>query len=148
MSANFTLAMLKPDTVSKGYVGPILSKITEAGFKIRALKMTAFSTEDAQRFYEKHRKCLFFDSLVTFMSSGPIVAVVLEKENAIEDFRTLIGVTDPEKTNEDTIRRLYAESVEKNAVHGSDSEKNALKEILFHFTRKEILLPEGLPSPF
>lgn len=148
MSVNFVLAILKPDAVRKGYVGPILSKITEAGFKIRALKMTSFSTQDAQRFYEVHKERSFFNSLVTFMSSGPIVAVVLEKENAIENFRALIGATDPEKATEDTIRRVYAESVEQNAIHGSDSVENASKEVSFIFTRKEIFLPEEQPFPF
>ncbi|XOD69152.1 MAG: nucleoside-diphosphate kinase [Flavobacteriales bacterium AspAUS03] len=138
MLRNFTLTIIKPDAVKKGYIGPILNKTTSAGFGIRALKMITFTKKEAQRFYEVHQKCSFFETMITFMSSSPIVVAVLEKENAVEDFRTLIGATNPEEAAQGTIRRIYAESIEKNAIHGADSDENALKEIKFHFTKKEI----------
>ncbi|XCI75650.1 MAG: nucleoside-diphosphate kinase [Flavobacteriales bacterium] len=138
MPINFTLTIIKPDAVKKGYIGSILNKINSACFGIRALKMIAFTKKKAKLFYEVHQERYFFETMVTFMSSGPIVVAVLEKENAVEDFRTLIGATNPEEAAEGTIRRLYAESIEKNAIHGADSDENALKEIEFHFAQKEI----------
>ncbi len=135
---NFTLTMIKPDAVGKGYTGAILEKISTAGFKIIAMKLTQFSTRDAELFYEVHKERPFFNDLVKFMTSGPIVAAVLQKENAVEDFRTLIGSTNPADAAEGTIRQLYGASMGENAVHGSDSVENALRESLFHFADKEI----------
>lgn len=129
--------MIKPDAVSNGHIGAILNKITAAGFSISALKMTQLTKTDAEAFYAIHRERPFFGELVSFMTSGPIVAAVLEKENAVNDFRTLIGATDPSEAAEGTIRKLYATSVGKNAVHGSDSDENAAIEIAFHFSGRE-----------
>ena len=129
--------MIKPGAVSKQYIGPILSMINEAGFKITAMKMTQLSRQQAETFYAIHRSKPFYESLVEFMSSGPIVAAILEKENAVEDFRKLIGATNPADAAKGTIRNLYAESLEKNAVHGSDSDENAVMESDFFFARSE-----------
>ncbi len=131
--------MIKPDAIKKACIGPILNKIHLAGFDIIALKMSKLSKEEAQSFYIIHKEQRFFESLVNFISSGPIVAAVLEKENAVENFRTLIGSTNPQEAAGGTIRKLYAESIEQNAIHGSDSDQNALKEIAFHFSRRELL---------
>jgi len=130
--------MIKPDAVEKGYIGAILEKITTAGFKIVAMKYTQLSKRDAEQFYAIHSARPFFGELVTFMTRGPIVAAVLEKENAVEDFRTLIGTTNPEEAAEGTIRKLYATSVGENAVHGSDSDENATIESAFHFSGREV----------
>ena len=138
MTANRTFTMLKPDAIENGYTGAILEKITASGFKIVALKMTRLSVADAQAFYAIHNKRPFFNDLVHFMTNGPIVAAVLEKENAVDDFRALIGATNPEDAAEGTIRKLYATSMSKNAVHGSDSDENAAIEINFHFSGREI----------
>ncbi len=138
MSTNRTFTMIKPDAVEKGHVGAILDKITAAGFKIVAMKMTQMSLRDASGFYAVHKERPFFGELVTFMTRGPIVAAVLEKENAVEDFRTLIGSTNPEQAAEGTIRKLFATSVGENAVHGSDSDENAEIESQFHFAGREI----------
>lgn len=138
MSGNLTFTMIKPDAVEDGFIGAILGKITEAGFKIKALKLTQLTVDDAKKFYEVHKERPFYGELVEFMSRGPIVAAVLEKENAVEDFRTLIGATNPENAAEGTIRKLYARSVGENAVHGSDSDENALIEAQFHFSGREI----------
>ncbi|WP_018676619.1 nucleoside-diphosphate kinase [Riemerella columbina] len=138
MSGNITFTMIKPDAVSDGYIGNILEKITEAGFKIKAMKLTQLTVADAKKFYEVHAERPFYGELVDFMSSGPIVAAVLEKENAVEDFRTLIGATNPADAAEGTIRKLYARSVGENAVHGSDSDENAQIEAAFHFSGREI----------
>lgn len=138
MTTNRTLTMLKPDAVEKGHVGAILDKITASGFRIVALKLTQMTTADAERFYEIHRERPFFNDLVTFMTRGPIVAAVLEKENAVEDFRTLIGATNPQEAAEGTIRKMFAESIDENAVHGSDSDENAAIEAAFHFSGREI----------
>ncbi len=138
MSGNLTFTMIKPDAVEDGYIGAILGKISEAGFKIKALKLTQLTVDDAKKFYEIHSERPFYGELVEFMSRGPIVAAVLEKENAVEDFRTLIGATNPENAAEGTIRKLYARSVGENAVHGSDSDENALIEAEFHFSGREI----------
>lgn len=129
--------MIKPDAVSNGHVGAILDKISAAGFRIAALKMTQLTKADAEAFYAVHNERPFFGELVSFMTSGPIVAAVLEKENAVNDFRTLIGATNPVEAAEGTIRKLYATSMGENAVHGSDSDENAAIEIAFHFSGRE-----------
>jgi Nucleoside diphosphate kinase len=138
MFGEITLSVIKPDAVQKGYIVPILSKIVDAGFKIIALKMTELSKKSAKKFYLEHRKKLFFESLVKFMSSGPILSIILKKENAVKDFRILIGDTNPICAKKGTIRNLYATSLEKNAIHGSDSNQKALKECLFYFANREI----------
>lgn len=137
MSGNITLTMIKPDAVKKNYIGPILKMINEAGFRIVAMKYTKLSEEKAGEFYAVHKERPFYGELVKFMSSGPIVAAILEKENAVEDFRKLIGATDPSKAEEGTIRKLYASSIGENAVHGSDSDENAKIEGDFHFSKLE-----------
>lgn len=129
--------MIKPDAVRNGHIGAILAKINEAGFRIVAMKFTKLSQEKAGEFYEVHKERPFYGELVDFMSSGPIVAAALEKENAVEDFRTLIGATNPAEAAEGTIRALYATSIGENAVHGADSDENAEREIAFHFSRTE-----------
>ncbi len=138
MFGNITLSIIKPDAVQKGYIFPILYKIVHAEFQIIALKMTKLSKTSATKFYAEHKKKLFFKSLVKFMSSGPIVSVILKKENAVKDFRILIGETNPVHAKKGTIRNLYATSLEKNAIHGSDSNQNAIKECLFYFSNREI----------
>ena len=138
MALNRTFIMIKPDAVKNGYVGAILNKINVSGFKIVSLKMTQFSKRDAELFYSIHKNRPFFNDLVVFMSSGPIVAAVLEKENAVADFRTLLGSTNPEEAADGTIRKLYANSVGENAVHGSDSDENSAIETQFHFSEREI----------
>lgn len=129
--------MIKPDAVAAGQMGAILNDILQAGFRVTALKYTSLNPEQAGRFYAVHRERPFYADLVKFMSSGPIIAAILEKENAVEDFRTLIGATDPAKAAEDTIRRKYAASVQENAVHGSDSDENAEIEGNFFFSEFE-----------
>ena len=129
--------MIKPDAVSNGYIGVILNKISEAGFRIAALRMTQLTQADAEAFYAVHNERPFFGELVSFITSGPIVAAVLEKENAVTDFRTLIGATNPSEAAEGTIRKLYATSMGENAVHGSDSDENAALEIAFHFSERD-----------
>ncbi|MBF0597574.1 MULTISPECIES: nucleoside-diphosphate kinase [Weeksellaceae] len=136
--ANITFTMIKPDAVAKGHIGDILKDITDAGFKIKAAKMTQLAKQDAEAFYAVHSERPFFKDLVEFMTSGPIVAAVLEKDNAVADFRTLIGATNPAEAAEGTIRAKYAESIDANAVHGSDSDENAAIEAAFHFAAKEI----------
>ncbi len=138
MKGNRTFTMIKPDAVEKGYTGEILNKITQAGFRIVAMKMTQMTKRDAETFYAVHKDRPFFGELVEYMTRGPIVAAVLEKENAVEDFRTLIGATNPAEAAEGTIRKLYATSIGENAIHGSDSDENAEKEIAFHFAGREI----------
>jgi nucleoside-diphosphate kinase len=138
MASNTTFTMIKPDAVASGHLGAILAQINKAGFKIIAMKYTKLSAEKAGEFYDIHRERGFFGELVDFMSSGPIVAAVLEKENAVEDFRTLIGATDPAKAAPGTIRALFAKNIGENAVHGSDSDENALIEASFHFAKVEI----------
>jgi nucleoside-diphosphate kinase len=137
MTTNRTFTMLKPDAVANGYIGAILDHITKAGFKIVAMKYTRLSAETAGQFYAVHKERPFYKDLVSYMSSGPIVAVILEKENAVEDFRTVIGATDPTKAADGTIRKLYAKSIEANAVHGSDSDENAAIEGSFFFNAFE-----------
>jgi nucleoside-diphosphate kinase len=130
--------MLKPDSVEKGNVGAILEKIAGAGFRIAAMKLTQMTRSEAEAFYAIHNERPFFGELVEYMTRGPIVAAVLEKDNAVEDFRTLIGATNPADAAEGTIRKLYAASIGENAVHGSDSDENAEIESQFHFAGKEI----------
>jgi len=130
--------MIKPDAVENGYIGAILDKITAAGFRIVAMKYTQLSTRDAEIFYAIHKERPFFGELVEFMTRGPIVAAILEKDNAVVDFRALIGATNPEEAAEGTIRKLYAASIGENAVHGSDSDENAAIEGAFHFSGREI----------
>ena len=129
--------MLKPDAVRDGHIGAILNQINEAGFRISAMKLTQMSKADAEAFYAVHSERPFFGELVAFMTSGPIVAAILEKDNAVEDFRTLIGATNPAEAAEGTIRKLYATSMWENAVHGSDSDENAAIEAAFHFATRE-----------
>ena len=131
--------MIKPDAVQNGHIGAILEKINAAGFKIVAMKYTKLSIDKAEKFYEIHKERPFFNELVNFMSRGPIVAAILEKENAVEDFRNLIGSTNPSEAKEGTIRNLYATSMGENAIHGSDSDQNANLEGSFHFSEEEIL---------
>lgn len=138
MTTNRTFTMLKPDSVEKGHIGAILEKINAAGFRIVAMKLTQMSTRDAETFYAIHKERPFFNDLVTYMTRGPIVAAILEKENAVEDFRTLIGATNPVDAAEGTIRKLYAASIGENAVHGSDSDENAAIEGAFHFSGREM----------
>lgn len=138
MKTNRTFTMIKPDAVENGHIGSILAKINEAGFKIVAMKMTQMSRRDAQLFYAIHSERPFFESLVEFMVSGPIVAAILEKDNAVADFRKLIGATNPAEAEEGTIRKLFATSIQNNAIHGSDSDENALIESEFHFATREI----------
>ena len=137
MAGKITFTMIKPGAVQKKNIGPILNMVTNAGFKITAMKLTKLSTKQAEEFYAIHRSKPFYESLVEFMSSGPIVAAILEKENAVEDYRSLIGATNPADAAEGTIRKLFADSVERNAVHGSDSDENALIESDFFFARSE-----------
>lgn len=137
MKTNRTFTMIKPDAVANGHIGAILDHITKAGFKIVALKYTALSAQKAGEFYAVHSERGFFADLVGFMSSGPIVAAILEKDNAIADFRALIGATDPSKAEAGTIRQLFAKSIEANAVHGSDSDENADIEGNFFFSAFE-----------
>ena len=135
--SNRTFTMIKPDATENGFTGAILQKINEAGFRIAAMKMTHLSTAKAGEFYEVHKERPFYSELVEFMSSGPITAAILEKENAVEDFRKLIGATNPANAEEGTIRKLYASSVGENAIHGSDSDENAKIEGDFFFSALE-----------
>ena len=134
---NRTFTMIKPDAFSKGHSGAILDQILKAGFRIVSLKLTKLSAEKAGEFYAIHKERPFYGELVDFMSSGVIIAAILEKDNAVADFRTLIGATDPSKADEGTIRKLYATSVGENAVHGSDSDENAKIEGDFFFSGLE-----------
>ncbi len=138
MSGNRTFTMIKPDAVRAGHIGNILKMITDAGFMIRAMKYTRLSSDKAGQFYAVHAERPFYSELVEFMSSGPIVAAILEKDNAVVDFRTLIGATNPEDAAPGTIRALYASNVGENAVHGSDSDENAVIEGAFHFAGTEV----------
>lgn len=138
MASNITFTMIKPDAVKAGNIGNILAMINNAGFKIVAMKFTKLSAEKAGEFYEVHKERPFYGELVEFMSSGPIVAAVLQKENAVEDFRKLIGATNPAEAAEGTIRAKYASSIGENAVHGADSDENARREASFHFAGTEM----------
>ncbi len=137
MATNKTFTMIKPDAVRNGNIGNILQMINAAGFRIVAMKYTRISVEQAKKFYEVHAERPFYGELTEFMSSGPIVAAILEKENAVADFRTLIGATNPAQAEEGTIRKKYATSVGENAVHGSDSDENAAIEGSFFFSGLE-----------
>lgn len=137
MATNRTFTMIKPEAVENGHTGAILDKISKSGFKIIALKKTQLSAELAGVFYEVHKERPFYGELVSYMSSGPIIAAILEKDNAVLDFRTLIGATDPSEAADGTIRKAFAESKAKNAVHGSDSDDNAEIEGDFFFSRFE-----------
>jgi nucleoside-diphosphate kinase len=138
MAGNRTFTMIKPDAIENGHMGAIINHIIKAGFKIVALKYTKLSKDEAGKFYEIHKERPFYGELVTYMSSGPIVAAILEKSNAVEEFRKVIGATDPTKAEEGTIRKLFAKSIAANAVHGSDSDENALIEGSFYFSKREI----------
>ena len=140
MPLNRTFTIIKPDATAKGHIGSILAMITSAGFEIVALKMTRLEEERAKAFYKVHEDKPFYSELVKFMSSGKLVAAILQKENAVEDFRTLIGSTNPDLAAEGTIRKRFAESMSFNAVHGSDSDDNALLESDFFFSDREIFL--------
>lgn len=131
--------MLKPDAIENGYTGKILDMIIAAGFEIKAMKLTRLSEAQAKEFYAVHSERPFYGELVEYMTSGPIVAAILEKDNAVADFRALIGATDPSEAAEGTIRKYYAESKGRNAVHGSDSDENAEIEGKFHFAANEIV---------
>jgi nucleoside-diphosphate kinase len=137
MAGNKTFTMIKPDAVAAGHIGGILDQILKSGFKLVALKYTSLSPEKAGEFYAIHKERPFYKDLCSFMSSGPIVAAILEKDNAIEDFRKLIGATDPKKADEGTIRQKFADSIEANAIHGSDSDENAKIEGDFFFSAFE-----------
>ncbi|MFK5974774.1 MAG: nucleoside-diphosphate kinase [Flavobacteriaceae bacterium] len=138
MKTNRTFTMIKPDAVENGHIGGILEKIISAGFKIVAMKYTQLSQRDAQAFYAVHKERPFYAELVQFMTRGPIVSAILEKDNAVEDFRALVGATNPEEAAEGTIRKLFATSIGENAVHGSDSDENAAIEGAFHFSGREL----------
>jgi len=137
MATNRTFTMIKPDAVAAGHIGGILDHIIKGGFKLVAMKYTFLSPEKAGQFYEVHKERPFYGELCEFMSSGPIVAAILEKDNAIEDFRKLIGATDPTKADEGTIRKIFAKSISANAIHGSDSDDNAAIEGSFFFSAFE-----------
>ena len=137
MAGKQTFTMIKPTAFKNNYSGAILKMINEAGFTLKAMKITRLSAEQAGAFYAVHKERSFYESLVEYMSSGPIVAAVLEKDNAVEDYRKLIGVTNPEQAAEGTIRKLYATNLQQNAVHGSDSDENAIIEADFFFSKTE-----------
>lgn len=136
--SNITFTMLKPDSIRNGNAGAILDKIVKSGFKIKAMKFTKMTDEKASSFYSIHSERPFFKDLVGYMTSGPIIAAILEKENAVNDFRELIGSTNPEDAKEGTIRNMFAKSISENAIHGSDSDENAKIECEFHFSPDEI----------
>lgn len=137
MAGNITFTMIKPDAVEANNIGPILAKINQSGFRILAMKYLKLSKETAGKFYEVHKERPFYGELVDYMSSGPIVAAILVKDNAVADYRTLIGATDPTKAEPGTIRQLFAKSIAANAVHGSDSDENAQIEADFFFSKTE-----------
>tara|TARA_B100000886_G_scaffold285383_1_gene209832 strand:+ start:775 stop:1194 length:420 start_codon:yes stop_codon:yes gene_type:complete len=139
MSGNRTFTMIKPDAVQAGNIGNIIQMITDAGFSIKAMKLTNLSKNQAEEFYAVHAERPFYGELVSYMTSGAIVAAILEKENAVADFRALIGATDPQEAADGTIRKKYAESKGRNAVHGSDSDENAEIECNFHFGVAELV---------
>lgn len=138
MAGHLTFAMLKPDAVAAGNTGAILAHVQQAGFTIRAMRMTRLARVEAEAFYAVHRERGFYGELVDFMSSGPVVALVLEAPDAVAAWRTAIGATDPAEAAEGTIRKRFAESKGKNAVHGSDSDENAAREIAFFFPEREL----------
>ena len=136
---NRTLAIIKPDAIRKNYIGQIITRITEAGFRIRAMKMVRVSRSSAEGFYRIHKGRPFYEPLIDYITSEPVIAIALEKENAVKDFRKLIGATDPAKAEEGTIRKLYAINTRENAIHGSDSDENAAIEISHFFSNHELL---------
>ena len=138
MTGNITFTMIKPEAVQKGFSGAILKKIQEAGFEIVAMKMHQLTLAQAEKFYAVHTGKPFYEFLTQYMSGGPIIAAVLKKENAVLDFRTLVGSTNPDDAAEGTIRKEFAESTKQNAIHGSDSDENAMLESSFHFAQTEI----------
>ncbi len=135
--SNKTLAIIKPDSVGNNVIGEIISHITKAGFKVKAMKLTKLSPEQAGNFYAVHKERPFYQDLVDYMTSGPVVPLSLEKENAVEEFRKLIGATDPTKAEDGTIRKIFGKSIENNAIHGSDSDENACIETTFFFSSCE-----------
>lgn len=137
MAGNLTFSIIKPDAVRNGHMGQVLDQIIQAGFTVRALKLVQLTPETAGQFYAVHRERGFFNDLITFMTSGPCVPLALEKANAVADFRTLIGATDPAKAEPGTIRARFAKSIDANAIHGSDSDENALREVGFFFSELE-----------
>jgi len=137
MNGNITFSIIKPNAVRTGKTGPILAMINETGFEITAMKMVRMTQEQAESFYEVHREKPFYESLVEFMTSGPVFVMILKHENAVEEFRKLIGATDPAKAEPGTVRELYAVSVQMNAIHGSDSDENAIRESDFFFSTIE-----------
>ena len=137
MATNRTFTMLKPDAIENGHMGKIIDMIISAGFQIKAMKYTTLSEDQAKKFYEVHAERPFYGELVEYMTSGPIVAAILEKDNAVADFRTLIGATNPAQAAEGTIRKNFAASIGENAVHGSDSDENAQIEGNFFFSKLE-----------
>ncbi|MCB9223483.1 MAG: nucleoside-diphosphate kinase [Crocinitomicaceae bacterium] len=139
MAGNRTFTMIKPEAVAAGHAGKIIDMIIQAGFEIKALKLTKLTAEQAGKFYEVHKERPFYQELVDYMSSGPIYAAILEKDNAVADFRKLVGATDPAEAEEGTIRKRFAKSKGENAVHGSDSDENAEIESNFHFAQEEVL---------
>ena len=140
---NRTLAILKPDCIKKHLAGKVIAHIQDAGFNIAGLKMVRLTEDTAKGFYEVHFGKPFFDGLIKYMISGPCIPIVLERENAVEEFRKIIGATDPSKAMEGTIRKLYADNIQENIVHGSDSDENASKEISHFFSQKELLEING-----
>jgi nucleoside-diphosphate kinase len=137
MSGQLTLTIIKPDAVKAAHTGKIIDQILEAGFKIRAMKLVHLTEAQARQFYAVHAERPFYKDLVSFMTQGPVVPMILEKENAVADFRTLIGATNPANAAEGTIRKRFATSIEANAIHGSDSDENALQEAAFFFSSLE-----------
>ncbi|HNW99495.1 MAG TPA: nucleoside-diphosphate kinase [Bacteroidales bacterium] len=137
MAGNKTFTIIKPFAVRHGYIGPILAKINDAGFRISAMKFIHLRIEEAKAFYAVHKERPFFEPLVSFMASGPIVVAILEKENAVEDYRKLIGATNPAEAAEGTIRKLFGTNLQANAVHGSDCDENAINECNFFFSQRE-----------
>ncbi len=139
MAKEITLAIIKPNATEKKATGKIIDMILGAGFNIKGMKMLHLTKKDAERFYEVHKERPFFNDLTDFMSSGPIVVMALEKENAVEDYRKLIGATNPAEAAEGTVRKLFGENIERNAVHGSDSPENGIKEVGFFFSGMELI---------
>ncbi|MDA0907197.1 MAG: nucleoside-diphosphate kinase [Bacteroidetes bacterium] len=139
MATNRTLTILKPDCVKKGLIGEVTKRIQEAGFKIVAMKLTRLTEATAGGFYDVHRERPFFGELVEFMSSGPCVPMILEKDNAVADFRAFIGATNPAEADEGTIRADFADSVGENIIHGSDSDENAAMEAAYFFSQSEVV---------
>ncbi len=148
MAGNITFSMIKPNSVKSGHIGHILAHISDAGFRIVALKMTRLSLTQARAFYGVHKDRSFFNELVEFMCSGPVVAFVIEKDNAVEEYRKLIGATNPANAADGTIRKLYGVDTQMNAVHGSDSDENALIESNFFFSMRDRFSPEGIELLF